>query len=650
MNISARLVRNPLFTLLWMIILSTAVLFLNLGIGLFYSVLQAETAVDSQYTTIAVPIPLKPTKIHLEDEGILWVISPSVDEYFTEEELAFLESIAFVKQVDFRKMTNAYSSVYRPLISLQSKEDFRVTPLDSCYSAVLLVVKIIEYRESISTKIDPNSYRNIALAQIEEVVLSHDGYQIKENDIVKINYLDSKPYKFIEGTRFLAFGYYNANHLDTTPIWEEEKEPRMPEFIVNGKFSQYLYSDSSKGSQAALLPAMEELSGTVEEFIARPENFLWRRMLEEQEVTMHSVPFIGTNCLESIYLFHQNSARIIKGRSFTSEEYETGAKVCILSEGLAAESGLSVGDAITISQYPYVMRNGLESIPEITNPIIVDYSRDAMSFLTEDEELEIIGIYQMDEWWGEDTYSFTPNTVFAPEKAVARRTLDYPKEIMDVLPITSIYGVAPEGVFLSVVLENGSIEKFIEACQGTRMEGRFSFFDQGYEFVSGGMKEVRSSALQILIFSGLAWFLILFLFLFLYQAREKKNIGIMRSLGASKQQARQYLFRSGAMISGAAVIFGGIPVKIITDQIAVRLSAAALENGTEKSVYSTVTLESASDGIKNLLENSSMKLYQILLCSGIQMLLLFLCIWLAARQLTEAEPEKFLKSKGGTKA
>lgn len=78
---------------------------------------------------------------------------------------------------------------------------------------------------------------------------------------------------------------------------------------------------------------------------------IWKDYLAAWEKQQHSLPVVGTERLETVYSFLTNRASIIEGRSFTEEEYASGARVLILSEKMAARQNLKVGDKLTLQQY-----------------------------------------------------------------------------------------------------------------------------------------------------------------------------------------------------------------------------------------------------------------------------------------------------------
>ena len=75
------------------------------------------------------------------------------------------------------------------------------------------------------------------------------------------------------------------------------------------------------------------------------------RLVKEKEMRRGTVGIIGTDKLEALYSFQNGEAKLVEGRSFTREEAERGEKLVVISEVLAAESGLIVGDTVDLSAY-----------------------------------------------------------------------------------------------------------------------------------------------------------------------------------------------------------------------------------------------------------------------------------------------------------
>ena len=99
------------------------------------------------------------------------------------------------------------------------------------------------------------------------------------------------------------------------------------------------------------LPSIQELPDgvTAQEVIDSTSS--WRMAMESIQTNNHSVPVLAVDSVEGMLEFASGRTQITQGRSFSQSEYDSGAAVCLISESLARESGLDVGDALPLSLY-----------------------------------------------------------------------------------------------------------------------------------------------------------------------------------------------------------------------------------------------------------------------------------------------------------
>lgn len=99
------------------------------------------------------------------------------------------------------------------------------------------------------------------------------------------------------------------------------------------------------------LPSIQELPDgvTAQEVIDSTSS--WRMAMESIQTNNHSVPVLAVDSVEGMLEFASGRTQITQGRSISQEEYRDGAAVCLISETLARESGLDVGDVLPLSLY-----------------------------------------------------------------------------------------------------------------------------------------------------------------------------------------------------------------------------------------------------------------------------------------------------------
>ena len=381
-------------------------------------------------------------------------------------------------------------------------------------------------------------------------------------------------------------------------------------------------------------PVVKQWDGTAAELLEDP---YWKGLAEKLEMNLHTFPVIGTNCLESMYCFVENKVKIVDGRTFTEEEYKNGSRVLILDETIARAAGLSAGDSVSVRQFvpPVGDEQGNSSIrtkyfdfmDSTNNPVL---GRDP--FFVEDprgaEEFTIVGLYRQENEWEDSLGSFTPNTVFVPRGAQIEEAVGGPSVLVGYEERTSmgyhldengnIVEGEPDtwqepiiepglvnGMYMSIILKNGSIDEFLERIAAdseyTEIDymgkpyrvyskglggHEFLCFDQGYADAKESIGAITDSSrrLAAIALGGAA--LIFIAYMLLYQGLERKTIGVMRCLGARKPQVRRYLFTSGLIIAAAGIFLGtalsGAVSKLVSDKLAeLTVSGAKLEGSAD---------------------------------------------------------------------
>ena len=133
--------------------------------------------------------------------------------------------------------------------------------------------------------------------------------------------------------------------------------------------------------------------------------------MESIRVSSHSVPVLAVNHLEAMADFAAGTAMVTQGRSFSQKEYSSGAPVCLISESLARENGLNVGDPLPLSLYEFDRDLWYNFVCEY-NPRPTCYLPD--QGFRQETEYTIIGLYRQSNEWVTTPTSFTPNSVFVP--------------------------------------------------------------------------------------------------------------------------------------------------------------------------------------------------------------------------------------------
>ena len=631
MDWKKRLLRRPGTTLLWIVLGAVMAAFLTVAAALWVSSARLSAAVDARHTAIAVRTD-RAVSSHYTQGGMGW---DTEERSFPQEERDWLESQESVEAVRIHTLSAAYSPNFEPLLGLRRELSWRGVGDTRSYSRVILVATVADIYRG-------NSGGQMLLLKVEQMVTAHPEFEATwwrspKDDACYVSAtvgiegepdFDLEDY-FVRGGRYVLSGDYHAERVGNYWVGEElyntpylslygrlqgeriESYPLLPSqvFVGGESVENAAYFEPTGDSAHYGYPVCQPLEGDVEEFFAN-EPFWgdYRAALERQ---LHSLPVLGTENLAAVTAFVQNDARILEGRSFTPEEYETGAHVLVISDAEAQRTGLTVGDRVRLRQYLVTPPDDHTGITGALNDSVNLYrwdgrlnrpsvgDLDPLAELGEEEEFTIVGVYRLTENWPNGSYAFTADTVFMPQKA----------------QIPGAFG--PEssdlyGVYLSVELRNGMVDEFRLTLAGSPYAGEFYPMEQGFEQVQRDLNGLRYSSARLAAIALGAWGIWLLLVLLMYQGAQRHNLVI------------------GAIFAGIVGTIISVPVlrlvqgQILTDALA----------KVDYSVFSGSVM--TEEELAALVEGSALGSGQLVLFAAVQLCVLALLMaaqaWLLARQ------------------
>ena len=326
----------------------------------------------------------------------------------------------------------------------------------------------------------------------------------------------------------------------------------------------------------------------------------------------------------------------MEGRGFTDEEYLSGEKTCLISQTVALKSGIKLGDGIHIYQYLLdesdnnsISGHHLDGM--MNNPTVGETMAE-YDFKTDSEEFKVIGIYRQTNEWEDSSYAFTPNTVFIPKKAQIEGGYGRlsKKEFREDINGYVNYESGVFGVLFSMELVNGRAEDFRLAISDTEWVNQFNIFDQGYDGAIKAMEGTSEFARSLILFAFIGWLMILGLYVLLYQGIQRKNVGIMRSLGAKPKQARGYLFISGFLLAAVGILSGTAISAFVNIFIDSKLAELMCAEGISEPVLSEFSAK------------SGLPLWGLLLLGIAQIAVFAVTLWLHASILSRKAPRKLI--------
>ncbi len=295
---------------------------------------------------------------------------------------------------------------------------------------------------------------------------------------------------------------------------------------------------------------------------------VYHRLARDLHFKNDSVRVTYTSAIEDLFPFHQQVLKLSSGRFFTEEEYETKARVCIVSERIAGMMELSVGDRISFDVYG--------SSGDI-------YSYSALE-KADEGEYEIVGIQT-------ESDSF-PYRVFMPDKDAVHRGLGN----------VNGYNL---GQFR---LKNDKAAAFLEASAPLLEKGfRVNVYDQGYAAATDPMRELLLISVIFLAVCILMALCALALQSHLFVNRQRETALTMHALGSGRPHVFVYFLSSSAALTALASALGGSAARLLESRV-----FALLRNYASRFAAADTRFSSGSIALTRTLEfapSSDIKVY-----------------------------------------
>jgi hypothetical protein len=379
----------------------------------------------------------------------------------------------------------------------------------------------------------------------------------------------------------------NTDYEEYYVLSEDEKKEH-PEY--NRDFVYKILDDS-------MLPC-HILSTDVQSFLDSG-NEKWNEIVNNCRITKHSTEILLTDDMYSIYTFNVGDAFVYRGRIIRKDEYEKGAKVCLINSTFAYYNGLDIGDKIKLSVYEsdFVIdtkntRNtavGTSFGENDTEDYFAPLGYKGQGFITE-VEYEIVGMYSLPPSAARGELLISQNVLIAPSKSIEGDFNTKPVEVEVVRRIDEVIHrfkmerTSIPGSF-SVVIENGKTEEFEEEMAALGYGGMFYYFDQNYSQISGLLDGYMKTASFIVFISILAWVCIAAVFLSIYMISSRKSLATMLSLGSGRIKAFMSEMTGISLIIFIASVVGLIVGMILYGKVLDQTITLSLEGLSTSTVF-----------------------------------------------------------------
>lgn len=309
---------------------------------------------------------------------------------------------------------------------------------------------------------------------------------------------------------------------------------------------------------------------------------MWRNFIDETEkLSYKAVPVTPTGSTELLIPFHEGRAAIVKGEDISAEEYDGGAKVCLVSQTFANLNHLQVGQKIRLQMYftdyeTPTVENVIATGGMVTGMLRSDIltPKGGKYDVFYEADYVVKGIYSVQSTGGASLHEFASDEIIIPSASV-------PEE-----KVRNVIAEGPmRGYNASFQIENGGIndfyKEFSKLPEASLLE--ITFDDKGYERFSSQMNNMQTIAI-IIFLVGFVSVIASSAFL-LYSAiiRQRRRTAIERALGMSRRECRISLLTGIMILTIAAACAGGTIGGIATEKM---LNTASLEEDYFSSMYS----------------------------------------------------------------
>lgn len=542
--------RTPMKALLFVLLLAGATMLLVFGAHLLINTTQKIQAVEEQFTTIAtvqqVSTGTKNTMNYDKCQGFYSGYQELYADSVPLESLNF-EGADYINPPENRPY---YLSVIDGKRNTNSTSDcdhfIEFTPLEDQKEADQHIQARVEAVHFEAVNRSGGGPEDHAFEPGEEITIcQHYNTVSRRGDYARLmsgaggqgsRSNDFEPLQ--AGHRYIA--HFMSWSSIATPC---QQDPEVYEYvIVDAPYSSQRYPDG-RLVESGLLggKTMYRADEVNDEFYESGMWDAWQRKMDSEEADESLIPIVPTNSLQLLPTFHDKKTYLQNGREITEEEFQSGAKVCMVSFDFASRNLLKVGDMLSASMvyalygYDPALRFWTFSRPEPLNAEGEYYE----PFW--EAEYEIVGIYQFydQESAVDGKFEVTQDCVIVPWASIEASDEN---NIVEVGPMQADY--------CSFQIPNGTISEFNEKLYANvpNMSGlTVTYKDNGYTDVMASLKKTQLSAVLLFTVGLLSSVAIVALLLYFFIVREKKRTAIERSLGMSGRQCRISLI-SGVMV------------------------------------------------------------------------------------------------------
>lgn len=334
--------------------------------------------------------------------------------------------------------------------------------------------------------------------------------------------------------------------------WEVAENP------IAGRF-EYQPVDGPCSTQAdskgRLLPShlsQNPVQELVPGFYETEEGKAWLALCREYELSYDSLTVTVTNDLNLIMAFYAKEAYISEGEAFSEEDYRQGNRVCLVPDDFAVRNKLKVGDRVHL-----VLRYANYAESASRGGVQGRLTAEGKAYEPfEEADWQIRGIYDHTVSPGRSLgYLLAENEIFIPTASIKNSNENHIAQYSTMKGYTTAFQI-PNGS------ESMETYKALWEKQGIQ-NVEITFYDGGYSKLEAGLKNMERMSLILLTMGIVSAACIVVFFCHLFIAKQRRRTAIERSLGMTKGQCGRSLLAGIVVVALAGCIAGAVIGQIL---------------------------------------------------------------------------------------
>lgn len=522
-----QLLRTPVKAVLFFLLMTAATALLVLGANLWAQTQAQMDAVEKQFTTLGT-VEQKPNRTQMRTG---WDAADGA--YYSEAEPVY-DSVISADVLDFDG-ANYLKAPEKRLYYLADLQGLAVRD-----GGTALFYPVVEFTPA-ETAVPDHPIK----VYVQRFLYPEAENQNNEYEIYVCDHWTENPAPLEAGKTYVAYTNVIVNH-------HENAKSSIEYALIAAERSTQCDAGGNLLESDMQTRTFDEVTAG---FYETERGQYWLELskaLSMWDTTAPVLPVTDTALLPS---FHDRTVYVREGRTFSAEDLENGAAVCLVSEEFARKNGLSIGDKVELPLYGVNEKDsphrtfgdgsGLR-----TFSLLNAQNRAYTPFWT--AKYEIIGTYYSVGTYGKPAGSIEMalNLFLIPANSVKA---DFAGNIVDSGPM--------QRATTSFQIPNGTVDNYITAYNRNvpaevRENLEITFDDNGYSQIIGGLLNMRYVAIILFAAGLLSALAILVLLLYFFIVKQKKRTAIERSLGMSKAQCRVSLMAGILVLALVASVIG----------------------------------------------------------------------------------------------